>query len=188
MDDAEIIRLYNQRQEQAIQETEKKYSSYLYTISNNILNCHEDVSECLSDTYLRAWNTIPPNCPPKLGYYLGRIIRGLSIDRWRAAHSEKRLASEYSVSIQELGECFPSPSSPSPSDEAELCELVASLNAFLGELDKPSRSVFIRRYYFSDRIRDISRMTGYSESKVKSMLHRMRQSLRERLIKEGITI
>lgn len=186
MDDREIISLYNQRSENAIKETDKKYSSYLYSIAVNILNNREDSRECLNDTYLRAWNTIPPNCPPKLSFYLGRITRGLSIDRWRMRHSDKRLASEYSISIEELGECFPS--SARAEDGAELSELTKLLNGFLESLEQEARSVFIRRYYFCDSVKDISLMTGFGESKVKSMLLRMRQSLRALLEKEGVTI
>lgn len=186
MDDSDIINLYNRRSEEAIKETDKKYSSYLLSISQNILDSREDSRECLNDTYLRAWNTIPPNCPPKLSYYLGRIIRGLSIDRWRMRHSEKRLACEYSVSMDELGECFPS--HETAEEGTELSELTALLNKFLNGLEQEARSVFIRRYYFCDSIKSISKMTGFSESKLKSMLLRMRQALRAELEKEGITI
>lgn len=186
MEDTEIIALYNSRKEQAIRETDRKYSSYLLSISHNILRSHEDSRECLNDTYLRAWNTIPPNCPPRLAYYLGRIIRGLSIDRWRMRQADKRFASEYSISIEELGECFPEP--VSPAVESELPIIIDCLNRFLGELEAEERSVFIRRYYFSDGIKDIAGLTGFSESKIKSMLFRMRQNLRELLEKEGIAL
>ncbi len=186
MEDNKIIELYNHRDEKAISETDKKYSSYLYVIANNILNDHEDSKECVNDTYLRAWNTIPPNCPPRLAYYLGRITRGLSIDRLRSHAAHRRLASQYSVSMDELGECFASFEDVQADIELEM--LSQQLTAFLLGLDEQKRSVFIRRYYFCDSIRDISRRMGMSESAVKSILKRVRDSLKSYLEGQGFFI
>lgn len=186
MEDNKIIELYNRRDEKAISETDKKYSSYLYVIAKNILNDHEDSKECINDTYLRAWNTIPPNCPPKLAYYLGRITRGLSIDRLRSHTARKRLASGYFVSLDELGECFAS--FEDVQADFELAMLSQALTAYLSGLDEQKRSVFIRRYYFCDSIRDISRMMGMSESTVKSILKRVRDNLKSYLEGQGFNI
>lgn len=186
MEDLEIIELYNHRDEKAISETDKKYSSYLYVIAKNILNDHEDSRECVNDTYLRAWNTIPPNCPPKLAYYLGRITRGLSIDRLRSLTAGKRLASQYSVSMDELGECFAS--IEDVQEDIELEMLSQSLTTYLSGLDAGKRSVFIRRYYFCDSIKEISRGMELSESAVKSTLKRVRDDLKSYLEGQGFYI
>lgn len=185
MEDLEIIELYNHRDEKAISETDKKYSSYLYVIAKNILNDHEDSRECVNDTYLRAWNTIPPNCPPKLAYYLGRITRGLSIDRLRSQTSRKRL-SGYCVSMDELGECFASFEDVQADIELEM--LSQALTAYLSRLDEQKRSVFIRRYYFCDSIKEISRRMELSESAVKSMLKRVRDNLKSYLEGQGFIV
>jgi RNA polymerase sigma-70 factor (ECF subfamily) len=185
MEDNKIIELFNHRDEKAISETDKKYSSYLYVIANNVLNDHEDSRECVNDTYLRAWNTIPPNCPPKLAYYLGRITRGLSIDRLRIRTSRKR-HSGYSISMEELGECFASFEDVQADIELEM--LSQLLTAYLSGLDAGKRNVFIRRYYFCDSIKDISRMMELSESAVKSMLKRVRDGLKSYLEGEGFII
>ncbi len=186
MEDFEIIELYNHRDEKAIRETDKKYSSYLYVIANNILNDHEDSRECVNDTYLRAWNTIPPSCPPRLAYYLGRITRGLSIDRLRSHTARKRLASGYSVSMEELGDCFASFEDVQADYELEI--LSQALTAFLSGLDEQKRSIFIRRYYFCDSIKEISRRMGLSESAIKSILKRVRDNLKSYLEGQGFLI
>lgn len=185
MEDLEIIELYNHRDEKAISETDKKYSSYLYVIAKNILNDHKDSRECVNDTYLRAWNTIPPNCPPKLAYYLGRITRGLSIDRLRSRTSRKRL-SGYCVSMDELGECFASFEDVQADIELEM--LSQALTAYLSGLDEQKRSVFIRRYYFCDSIKEISRRMELSESAIKSMLKRVRDNLKSYLEGQGFIV
>lgn len=185
MEDSKIIELYNLRDPSAIAETERKYSPYLMTISYNILNNHEDSKECLNDTYLKAWNTIPPNFPAKLRLYLAKITRDISIDVRRKRLANKRLTSEYAVSLSELGECVPISDGGFESEAKALSEVIED---FLSEQSEECRNLFIWRYYYCDSIKSISAYTGWSSSKLTSMLYRMRESLRKRLEKEEIAL
>lgn len=183
MDDSQIIRLYFDRSENAITETGKKYGTYCYSIASNILGIHEDAEETVNDTYLSAWNTIPPHVPNVLAAYLGRITRQLSIDRLRKYRAFKRGGGEIATALEELGECV------SDKDEVEGAiyrkELMASINRFLGELKPLERSVFICRYWYLDSTEEIAGKSACSVSKIKSMLLRIRKRLNTHLEKEG---
>lgn len=190
MEDNQIIDLFLNRDENAVRQTELKYSGYLLTIALNILGNREDGSECVNDTYFKAWNSIPPNLPARLRYYLGKITRELSIDRLRKKLSAKRGgkngSTEYELSLEELEECVPQKGSP--IEDAEISLLAEIISGYLRDCSEEMRTVFMHRYYFCDSIKDISERFGMSESKVKSILFRAREGLRKELEKEGFSV
>lgn len=183
MEDSAILELYNSRSEQAISETAVKYGGYCYSIAYNILTNHEDAEESVDDTYLAAWNAIPPHCPPILAAFLGKITRHLSIDRWRSRRAYKRTGDELLVALEELGEC--GDGQGSAEDAALRKELARSVNRFVGNLPQPERSVFLCRYWYMDTVPEIAAHFEFTESKVASMLLRLRKKLRAHLEKEG---
>lgn len=186
MEDSAIVDLYWQRNEEAIRETENKYGHYLTKISRNILSDPEDSKESVNDTYLKAWNSMPPHRPNVLSTYLGKITRQLSIDIFRKKKSEKRKGSEYALSLSELDECVSFGSTPEKDMDLQL--LAGAINIFLRSLPDEARNAFIRRYYFLDSIREIAVSQKMSESKLKSMLYRTRISLKQYLEKEGFLL
>ena len=186
MKDAEIVALYWERNEDAIQQTEQKYGAYLSKIAYNILSDFEDSKECVNDTYLHAWNSIPPHKPNILSTYLGKIARELSIDVFRKRNSVKRYASEYAVSLDELSDTFPDGMTPEQAFDAK--KLDEAINAFLSTLPDDARNTFIGRYYFFDSLKAVAGYCGMSEAKAKSMLYRTRQSLKAYLVKEGFDL
>ena len=157
----------------------------------NILDNAQDAEECVNDTYLRAWNAIPPDRPIKLGAFLGKITRNLSLDRYKAKKAAKRGNSLFQVSLDELNECIPSGSTGFGSgfdDESEARRIGDCINRFLRKQSAEVRNVFICRYFYSDSIGEISRRFGITESKIKSMLHRARGKLKKFLESEGIRL
>lgn len=182
MEDQGIIALFFDRSEQAIEETDKKYGGYCYSIAYNILSNREDSEESVSDTYLAAWNTIPPRRPNFLNAFLAKMTRRISIDRWRKLSAKKRGGGEIILALDELEECV-----DTHNVETELAkkELTRVLNAFLSSLQETERNVFLCRYWYLDSIQTISEVSGFSQSKVTSMLHRMRGKLRKTLSEEG---
>ncbi len=183
MEDKEIVALYWRRDERAISESHEKYGSYLMKIADNILKDLRDSEESVNDTYLRAWNSMPPNRPDVLKLYLGRITRGVAIDIFRRRSSKKRAGSQYALSLEELGDCVSGDDDPQLS--AEQSALAAAVGAYLKALDKRTRDVFICRYYFMDPLSEIADYCQMTESAVKSLLHRTRQGLRRHLEQEG---
>ena len=184
MEDAKIIALFWERNEQAVQETDNAYGRKLYVLSNHILNNREDAEESVSDTYMETWKSIPPKHPKYLYAFLAAICRNLSLNRldWRLA--EKRNA-EMVTLTQELENCIPD----SRQDRAlERRELRRILEAFLENLPKESRLIFLRRYLYVDTVAEIAARYGISESKVKTQLHRTRAKLRKVLAEEGIAV
>lgn len=186
MEDNAIIDLYWNRDESAIVETEAKYGRYLTKIACNILSDSEDSRESVADTYLSAWNSMPPQKPKILSTYLGKITRELSIDLYRKRHSVKRRASEYAVSLSELEECVTAGDTTAQS--ADLHLLAEAIGAWLRTCSPEARHTFVGRYFFADSIREIASYCGMSESKVKSMLHRSRKALRTYLEQEGFEV
>lgn len=183
MEDERIVELFWERSEDAIKETSEKYGSYLTSISYSILSNIEDAKECVNDTYHDAWNCIPPHRPSILSSFLGKITRRISISKWRWLHAEKRGGSEMILALEELTECV----SGTGTVEGEIHrkELAALLNGFLGNLSETERNIFLRRYWYLDSISAIAKQYGFSESKVTSMLHRIRKKLHALLAKEG---
>ncbi len=189
MEDSRIVDLYWQRDEQAIVESDAKYGRYCLQISMNILDNHEDAEECVNDTYNRAWGAMPTDRPTKLGAYLAKICRNLSIDRYKANHAAKREESLFLVSLDELNECIPAEGFRPDVDIALESERIGLyINDFLRRQRTEVREVFICRYFDSETIDGIARRFGMSESKVKSILHRTRARLRKHLENEGVSL
>ena len=186
MEDMQIIDLYFVRSEQAIKETAQKYGKYLFSIAYNILSSNRDSEEAVNDTYLGAWNSIPPHRPQRLNTYLGKITRRISLGKWKALHAQKRGEGEVPIALEELGECIPS--GETPQQEMESKELTCQLNAFIRSLPETEQQVFVCRYWYLSSVKTIAKQFGFSESKVKSMLSRTRGKLRIHLQKEGIFV
>ena len=184
MEDFQIVDLYWARSESAITETSTKYGRMLTGISLSLSSTREDAEECVSDTYLAAWNSMPSDRPLYLGAYLSKIVRRLSIDRFRAQTAKKRGGT--SSVCEELSECIPSCSDVERDyDERQTAD---SINRYLHSLDEEKRYIFIRRYFYSDAIETIAVSLGVSQGKIKTTLHRLRASLRKHLEHEGVSI
>ena len=184
MEDRDIIELYFARDESAIACTREKYGGYCARIAGNILAVREDAEECVSDTWLRAWNAIPPARPDPLRAFLGRITRNLALSRWRKDRAQKRGRAEVTLAYEELSDCLSG--GTEPEQIAEAASLAETVNAFLAELKPRERSVFLARYWHFASIAEIAARTGKSESAVKSALLRTRRKLYDHLKKEGL--
>ena len=182
MDDSKIVELYLSRNESAISETAQKYGLKLRRIANNILNNMASAEECENDTYLKTWETIPPNKPQYFFAYLAKICRNTALKMEEKQQAEKRSAVIVELS-QELSECLPDKHSLEDTAEQELGEIISK---FLKTVSKENRVIFIRRYFLSETISDISKALSISESKVKSSLFRTRNKLRDYLSKEEL--
>ena len=186
MEDAKIVDLYFERNESALKETADKYGNYLFKIAYGILADDEDSEESVNDTYLSAWNSIPPHRPTVLRTYLSKLTRRISIDLFRKKTSKKRVDSQYALSLSELEDCVSAESSL--EEEMENKELSKAVSDFLRTLKKDARVLFVSRYYFCDSLKDAAKCAGISESKAKTTLHRTRLRLRDYLIKEGFAV
>ena len=186
MEDKTIVEMYWARDELAIDETKKKYEKYCHSIAYNILHNQEDADECVNDTYLGAWNSMPPHKPELLSAFLGKITRNLSLKKWRNATADKRGNGELALALDELQECVPSGSSV--DEEIQVKELAGIMDAFLRGIPEVERRVFVCRYWYTDSIADICKQFGYGQSKVKMMLSRTRKKLLDKLIKEGVML
>lgn len=175
MEDAQIVDLYWARSEKAITETSAKYGKYCHAIAYNILENREDADESVNDTYLDAWNSIPPHCPSSLSTFLGKITRRISIDKWRSRTAEKRGGGEIVLALDELSDCIPS--NHDVEEEIVAAELAKVIDNFIMSLPPMDRRVFICRYWYLDPISAIAQQFGFSESKVKMILHRQRHRL-----------
>ncbi len=183
MDDKSIVRLFLQRSESAISETAKKFGRYCFKIAYNILANHEDAEECVNDTYNTAWNSIPPSEPPVLSVFLGRITRQAAIDKFRYRNAEKRGGGEMPLVLDELHECIPDITDT--ECELEKNRLAEVMKAFITSLPSTEKKIFLCRYWYMKSISEIAMQFDFSQSKVKSMLFRTRNKLRQKLIKEG---
>lgn len=184
MEDEKIIDLYFERNESAISETAEKYGNYLYKIAFNILSDNEDSEESVNDTYMSAWNTIPPEKPNIFSAFLSKITRNISLNRYRAGKTEKRGGGEIAAAFEEIEECVPDKSNI--YDEIETKELAEIISDYLKKLPETERKIFVCRYYYLDSLSDISKQFGFSQSKVASMLHRTRKKILSHLEKEGV--
>lgn len=184
MEDSSIVELYWTRSEKALAETASKYGKYCYAIAFNILFNPEDAEESVNDTYLGAWNSMPPHRPSILSTFLGKITRRLSLKKWRDKNADKRGGGQVSLVLDELEDCIPS--GHGVEQELQMAELEKAISAFVKTLPDTERWVFICRYWYLDPIPAISKQFGFSRSKVKSMLHRTRGKLMYHLKKEGI--
>lgn len=186
MDEQQIVALYWQRDDAAIRETQRQYGGYLYRIAFHILADREDSREVLNDTYLRAWDSMPPQRPSALAVYLGRITRQLSIDHWRGSHRQKRRGSAYAQSLEELEDCVCGRETPEELLRAR--ELAEAIGRFLQAQTPQTRQIFLSRYYFADPLSRIAACSGRSVSAVKSQLFRTRQGLKAYLEQEGFDV
>ena len=186
MKDTEILDLYWARDELAITETQKAYGKYCYSIAWNILFSREDSDECVNDTWLRAWNAIPPKRPSRLELFLGTITRNLSLDRWKERHAMKRGSGEMMLALDELAECVPD--ARGTEEMVEAAELERLLNEFLRTLPERECNVFLRRYWYVEEYKDIARRYGMKLNTVKTCLFRTRAKLRSYLEEEGVIL
>lgn len=184
MTDSAIIDLYLRRDSRALSETDARYGAYCLTIAANILRCREDAEESVNDTYLAAWNTIPPTRPDSLKAYLGRICRRLSISALRAKTAQKRGGGEVALALEELAECVRSECDV--AREVELRELGAAVSAFLRTQGERERTVFMARYFYVMPVNEIAARLGMNANSVKTLLRRTRQRLACRLKEEGL--
>ena len=186
MQDEQIVDLYWKRDENALRETEVRYGHYLTKIAYNILLDLEDSKESVNDTYLKAWNSMPPQRPSVLATYLGKITRQVSIDIFRSKNRQKRQASQYALSLSELEECVSvGDSTESQVDMHLLAEAIAK---YLYTLSPETRNLFVGRYYYFDSLKEVAAYYDFSESKAKSMLHRTRIGLKKYLEQEGFEL
>jgi len=185
MEDDQIVALYWERSETAIEETTQKYGKSLFLLSMNIVFNHESAEECVNDTYLKAWNAMPPQKPVFLFAFLAKITRRLAFGRLDYANAQKRKANIIEIG-EELESCIATPSDTESQYEIEF--ILETINTFLKSLTPEKRNVFVRRYWFTDSIIELEKRFSISESKVKSMLFRTRNELREYLQKEGIQL
>ena len=160
MEDARIVELYWERDEAAIAESSAKYGGYCYQIAFRILALREDAEECVGDTWLRAWEAMPPSRPGRLDTFLGKITRNLSLDRWRALRAQKRWQGQAELALTELGDCLP----------------------------QEKRVLFVRRYWYLCSVEELAAWSGRRRGTVSAALFRLRQDLREHLEREGFTL
>ncbi|MCR5510180.1 MAG: sigma-70 family RNA polymerase sigma factor [Lachnospiraceae bacterium] len=182
MQDNEIVGLYWARSENAITETNVKYGGYCRKIAMNIVANDEDSEECINDTYLSAWNTMPEERPDLLAPYLAAIVRNHALTLYRKLHSQKRGAGQTALALDEL---FEVASSSDTEDMVGRSLLSGHLNRFVAGLGTNDRLIFVRRYFYVDSLSDIASELSMSESAVKSQLFRTRQKLKDYLIREG---
>ena len=185
MEDSKIVELYWERSEDAIKETQIKYHAYLRAIAMNVLHNKEDCDECVNDTYLTAWNKIPPEKPLSLSAYLGKITRCISINLYHKNKAKKRY-NELMLLLSELEECMPDiPDRTTYSNDNDISN---AINIWLRSLDTEKRVLFVRRYWHGQTLKSLAKEFGMSQSKLASMMLRLRTNLREALGKENIIV
>ena len=185
MTDEEIISLFFERSEQAISELAAKHGKAVARIVRNILSDEEDVKECVNDTWLGVWNSIPPNRPDPLRAYVCRIARNLAAKKYHANTAEKR-NSQYDLALEELAECIPDRSTVEDTVAAK--ELTETINRFLDTLSYKDKFVFMRRYWYADSLSEIAAMAGISYQSAAVRLHRVKGKLKKELLKEGVPV
>ncbi len=184
--DDRIIDLYWERDEDAIQATDEKYGKYLFALSFNILKNRQDSEECLNDTYLATWERIPPARPSLLQRFLSKIMRNISINKYKHEHAQKRIPSELTVSLEELRECIEGVAIV--NEEEAVTKVSEVINAYLITLSERDRFIFVCRYYYADPVSNIAKMLDISDKTIYRELSKMREGLRVSLAKEGIVI
>lgn len=185
MEDNQIIELYWARSQQAIAASETKYGAYCRAVARNILS-PEDAEECVNDTWLRAWNAIPPQRPKVLQAFFGTLTRNLSLDRWRSQRAEKRGGGTVELALEELEDCLAAREQVEQAVQAG--DTARLISDFLRRQAKQDRQLFVRRYWYLDDIRTLCLRFGMGESQVKSRLHRMRKKLKQELEREGVAV
>lgn len=185
MDDKDIVNLYLQRNEDAISETQKKYGSFCFMIARNILSTHEDIEECVNDTWISAWNKIPPIIPKSLKAFLGKIVRDISLSRYRANHAKKRY-NGMEIMLDELEECIPSDFSVEESIEFK--ELSEILNEWLRTLSREEMTLFVKRYYYGDPIKKLAKEQGLSENQMSQKMMKLRKMFKTYLTQKEVLL
>lgn len=183
MTDEKILQLFFLRNEDAIKEIDKKYGSYCFKIANNILNNREDAHECVNDAWLKAWESIPPIHPLHLDLFLAKIVRNLSINKYKSKLTHKRGKGEIALVLDELEECIAGHSDVETTFTAN--ELNATINNFVRDLPEREGNIFIRRYFYSESIKNIAKRYHISENNIRVILNRTRNKLKIKLQKEG---
>lgn len=186
MDDHGIIQLYWDRDDQAITITSDQYGHYCKAIARNILNSEEDAEECVNDTYLNAWNSMPPHWPEQLAAFLGKITRNLAFNRYKHNHTEKRGEGEIALILDELTDCI------SDTEDVEQIidrqELIKAINSFIRSLSVNKRNIFVRRYWYADSVAEIASDNGMLQGTVSKTLERSRKQLKAYLTERGFEI
>ena len=182
MEDSQIVELYWQKNANAISETADKYGMYCFTIADNILHSAEDSEECVNDTWLRAWNAIPPQKPDVLRIFLARITRNLAFNRFNARNAQKRGGGEIALVLDELGECLGGADTEAAYEAKELRQCI---RRFVRSLPEREGNVLVRRYFFAESAADIAKRYGLTENNVMVILSRTRRKLKAHLLKEG---
>lgn len=185
MRDPQIIELFFARDESAIEQTREKYGKYCMRIAMNILRDHGDAEECVSDTYLAAWNTIPPERPQSFLSYLGKITRNLALSRYRSRHAVRRGEDETALAIDELSDIV---SGEDVEETVDMRAISAEISAFLREQPEKKRVTFVLRYWYAKSVSEVAHETGQTESACAMTLSRMRKKLAERLSERGFSI
>lgn len=186
MEDNKIIALYFQRDEQAIAESQAKYGRYCFGIAQTLLNSPQDSEECVSDTFLRAWNSIPPHKPRQLRLFLGRITRNLCVDRLRSSTAQKRGGGEAELALSELSECISA--GGDPADALELMQLQQAVGRFLHTLPRRERDLFLCRYFYVETYPDIAKRFHIRQANARLILSRVRKKLHDYLTQEGFEV
>ena len=185
MEDHAIVQLYWDRDQQAIAATDEKYGALCRNLSHNILNSREDAEECVNDTWHRAWDTMPPQRPNSLRAYLCRIVRNLSIDRWRGRTARKR-GEGIEVLLSELEDCIPV--GPGPEELTQAREVSRCIDRWLDGLSQRDRVAFVRRYWYGQRVDELAGQLGGTPKQMAQRLFRLRGSLRKHLEREGVIL
>lgn len=184
MEDEEIVQLIWDREEQGLRALSDKYNNYCYTISKRIVHRVEDAQECVNDTWLRIWHTIPPHRPHVLCGFLAKIVRNLSLNRYRDLHTGKRGGANVELALEELQECISD--GKRVEERMEQRALTEAITVFLRKQSERNRVIFLQRYFYMASIREIANGLGMKEGTVKSVLSRMRGELRAWLEREAI--
>lgn len=183
MDDNCIVALYWNRDPDALAESDQKYGAYCFAIAHRILHNREDSEECVNETWLRAWNAIPPQRPQRLSLFFAKITRNLAFDAWSARSAQKRGGGDIHLVLDELAECLSSESNPASEYEAK--ELGQFIRQFVNHLPERERNIFLRRYFFAETAAEIAARFGITENHVLVILSRTRKKLKLQLQKEG---
>lgn len=186
MEDSKLIDLYFARDEQALLETAQKYGRYCFSLANSVLHSTEDSEEVVNDTYLKAWEAIPPKRPSVFKMFLAKITRNLAFTRWRSATAQKRGGTEMELVLEELEECIPA--SGTPEDQLNLNDLTMTIRRFLDTQSVREQNIFLRRYFFVEETETIAARYGMRPDAVLRSLSRTRSKLKKHLMQEDYRV
>ena len=184
MEDSEIVKLYWDRDPEAVAESSRKYGNYCFSVAENLLADSRDSEECVNDTLLGAWNSMPPNRPAKLKFYLAKITRRLAFNRWHSRTAEKRGGGQLPLVLEELEECIAG--GRNPEEEVQAAELSGSIRRFVKSLPAREKSVFAGRYFFTEPVEQVAKENGLTVNHTGVILSRVRKKLRQHLMEEEL--